>query len=143
MSTGVEALRSVARREHVHYDVEPELNVLRDGTRTRSGLLVWLWGIHAKGAGALPACAKSRKLAAQLTAIAAYALAGEISSCAELQPVRWALYASRVVPDADEIAVVVRIAQRTPAPRSDGVLTEEHCLRRVRSRLRELGIPEL
>ena len=143
MSADLEALRSVARREHVHYDVEPELDVLRDGTRMRSGLLVWLWGIHAKGARALPACPKSRKLAAQLTAIAAYALAGEISSCAELQPVRWALYASRVVPDADEIAVVVRIAQRTPAPRSDGVVTEERCLLRVRSRLRELGIPEL
>ncbi len=143
MSTDVEALRSVARRVHGHYDVEPELDVLRDGTRMRSGLLVWLWGIHAKGAGALPACTKSRKLAAQLTAIAAYALAGEISSCAELQPVRWALYASRVVPDADEIAVVVRIARRTPAPRSDGVVTEDRCLLHVRSRLRELGIPEL
>ncbi len=143
MSADLEALRSVARREHVHYDVEPELDVLRDGTRTRSGLLVWLWGIHAKGARALPACPKSRKLAAQLTAIAAYALGGELSSCAELQPVRWALYASRVVPDADEIALVVRIAQRAPAPTSDGVLSEERCLSRVRSRLRELGIPEL
>jgi hypothetical protein len=141
MPMDAEALRGVAERLHAHYDVEPELG-FRDGARYRTGTLVRLWGVHRKGARALPGCPKSREIASALTAIAKYVLDHEDGIDAELEPSDWALYVSRVVPGADEIALGIRVARLT-ADRTPQVFeAEERCLRRLRARLRELEVPE-
>jgi hypothetical protein len=142
MST-TEDLRRVARRLHVHYDVQPELEALPDGARRRTALVVSLWGVHAKGARALPACAKSREIAARLTAIAEYVLAGDSSGCGERQPARCALYVSRVISGADEVGLTIRIVKRAVVRTASVTAAEERCLALVRARLRQLEVHEV
>jgi hypothetical protein len=141
MPFDADALQGVAKRLHAHYDVEPELGV-RDGARNRTATLVRLWGVHRMGARALPGCPKSREIASGLTAVARYVLDHEDGMDAELEPLTWALYVSRVVPGADEIALGIRIARRTADRTPQVFAAEERCLRRLRARLRELGVPE-
>jgi hypothetical protein len=141
MSPAAEALRSVAGRLHAHFEVEPELEV-RDGARARTGVVVRLWGVHPRGARALPGDGRSREIASRLAAIAGWALGQDAAALAEVVPIDRALYESRVVPGADEVAVGIRIAPRLPERTPDAAAREERCLRAVRSRLRELEIPE-
>ncbi len=140
--TPLEALRPVARRLHAHYDVEPELEVLPDGARRRSALLVSLWGVHAPGARARPACPRSREIAAGLGAIAEYVLAGDPLGCGEPLLVRPALYVSRAVPGADEIRLTIRIASRAATAAAGAAAAEERSLTHLRARLRELDVRE-
>jgi hypothetical protein len=142
MPEALEGLRELVRRLHVHYDVEPELE-LRDGARVKVALLVRIWGVHAKGARALPGCTKCHELLSLLEQVAAFAFEDELSSGqVGVEPFRPALYDSRVVPGTDEVALTVRIAgDRSVRDRGESG-EEERALKLVRARLKALGIPE-
>ena len=60
---------------------------------------------------------------------------------AELEPFRPALYVSRVVPEADEVSLTIRLHHREEydLPIDE---CEERCLKAIRMRLRALGIAE-
>jgi hypothetical protein len=137
----LDRLRASAERLHLHFDVEPELAPCGE-MRATLGLVVRLWGVHAKGARALPGCPKTRAIAAHLRDIAGYALAGDAGALGELEPVRRALYESRVVLGADEVALGIRIVERTPRRTGGATASEERCLGMVRARLRALGASE-
>ncbi len=141
MPERLEELRALVRRLHVHYDVEPELEV-RDGARVKVALLVRLWGVHAKGAGALPGCAKCHEIVSRLRLVAEYALDHDTSMQIALEPFRRALYDSRVVPGTDEVALPIRITTPTRDAAPPASRGEEQCLRLIRARLKELGVPE-
>jgi hypothetical protein len=66
---------------------------------------------------------------------------GERPSRIELEPFRPALYDSRVVPDADEVTVTIRLIHREGYDRPIDAC-EERCLKEIRTRLRDFGIPE-
>ena len=135
------ALRELARRRHVHYDVAPEV-VYRDGTRVTVGFDLRLWAVHDKGAHALPGCPKCLDLASELGALVGAVLpeAGR-PTIAQVEPMEPALADSRVVPGADEVEILVRLIHRGryEAPVD---ACEERCLREIRQRLRDLGVPE-
>lgn len=127
----------MAQKDRAYFSVEPELGV-RDGARHRTAIRVRLWGIHDRGACALPGCPKSQEIAGHLTAIAAYGAAGLPHTCFELEPPPMALYDSRVAPGSDEVTVAVRIAAHRP----DETNRESEFLRQLCKRLRELGLPQ-
>lgn len=140
-STELEDLAQVARRRHVHFDVEPEI-VFRGSARVKVGFQVRLWAVHQKGARALPGCPKCWDLVDELRQIAEQVVpAEERPTLAELAPYRPALYDSRVVPGADEVSVTIRLIHRDGYDRPVDPC-EERCLREIRARLRALGITE-
>jgi hypothetical protein len=141
MPEQLEALRDVARRLHVHYDVGPEV-VFRGGQRVMVGFEVRLWAVHARGARALPGCAKCLDLVDELRCIADWVVSREERPTrAELEPFRPALYDSRVVPDADEVALSIRLIHREGYDRPIDPC-EERCLKEIRAKLRQIGVPE-
>lgn len=133
MAVDADGLRSVVRRLHVHLEVVPDLE-LRDGERVRVGTIARLWGVHARGARALPGCSQCHDILAELERLLAYVLDHETTMRVEVEPFRRALYESRVVPDADEVALAFRV--------STGGVAEERWLKALRARLRELGVTE-
>jgi hypothetical protein len=136
-----DALREIARSRRVHYDVEPEI-VIRGSERVKVGFNVRLWAVHQVNARALPGCAKCWDLVDDLRRIAEEVVpAVERPSRTELEPFRPALYDSRVVPDADEVTVTIRLIHREGYDRPIDAC-EERCLREIRTRLRALGVPE-
>jgi hypothetical protein len=137
----LERLRAIVSSLHVHFDVEQELE-LQGRARVRVGLIVHLWGVHAKGARALPGCPKSHGVVDALRPIAAFALDHDAGTLRiEIEPMRHALYDSRVVPGADEVGLPIRIGhgagKTTPI---DG--RAEKFLKEVRARLKKLGAQE-
>ena len=134
-------LREVARNRRIHYSVEPEF-VFRGSERVKVGFQVRLWAIHRKGARALPGCPKCWDLVDDLRRVAVELNpSGERPSRTELEPFRPALYDSRVVPGADEVTVTIRLIHREGYDRPIDAC-EERCLKEIRARLRDLGIPE-
>ena len=141
MATGLPELRTTVQRLQVHYDVEPELD-LQGRTRVKVGLIVRLWGVHAKGARALPGCAKCHEVVAQLQKIAEFALDHDAGSLrVDVEPMNRRLYDSRVVQGADEVSLPIRITngERRTAPTD---ARAETFLKKVRARLKDLGVPE-
>jgi hypothetical protein len=141
MATSPVELSEIARTRHVHFDVEPEI-VLRGSERVKVGFQVHLWGVHPKGARALPGCAKCWDMLEDLRRIAREVVpSDERPSRTELEPFRPALYDSRVVPGADEVSVTIRLIHRDGYDRPVDAC-EERCLREIRARLRALGARE-
>ena len=136
-----EDLRASARRHHVHFEVRPEVHV--DGyVRTKVGFLVRVWTVHDKGAHAMPGCAKCTDLLRELDRIVQWALPlEERPTRIQLESTGPALYDSREVPGADEVAITIQLTHREAyaVPIDE---CEERCLRQIRERLRWLGIPE-
>lgn len=132
-------LRAVARRLHAHYDVQPELD-LQDGQRVTVAIVLRLWAVHEKGARALPGCARCRELGSDLERIARFALTSLVSSRMTIEPLRAALYDSRVVPGADEVSLSIRVTHGKEGSPVDG--HEERSIKELRARLGRLGIPE-
>jgi hypothetical protein len=141
VTAGLDGLRTIARKLHAHYDIEPEV-VLLGGARRKVGFHVRLWGVHAKGARALPGCSRCRELEQELRRIAEFVVPREERPTRlDFEPFYPALYDSRVVPDADEIALSIRLVHREGYEQPVDAC-EERCLKEIVARLRELGIPE-
>jgi hypothetical protein len=141
MPEKVEELRALVRRLHVHYDVEPELE-MRGSARVKVAQVVRLWGIHEKGSGPLPGCEKCHEIISRLERVAAYVLDDATSMQFEVEPFRPALYDSRVVPGTDEVALPIRIPVSPQAAATPASESAERCLKLIRARLKELGVPE-
>lgn len=134
-------LRQVAKERHVHFDVESEV-VIRGSERVKVGFLVRLWGVHPKGARALPGCPMCWTLVEDLRRIAEHVVpAPGRPTASALEPFQPALYESRVVPSADEVSLSIRLFHREDYGQPVDAC-EERCLKEIRGRLRELGIAE-
>ena len=141
MLMNVEGLRATVQRLHVHFDVEPEID-LQGRTRIKVGLIVRLWGVHAKGAKALPGCAKCHEVVAELRKLAEFAIDHDAGLLrVDIEPMNRRLYDSRVVQGADEVALPIRIANGEERTTPTDARAEAF-LKKVRARLRELGVPE-
>jgi hypothetical protein len=139
--TNLEELRGIARKLHAHYDIEPEI-VFRADARLKVGFHVRLWGCHAKGARAMPGCSLCSDIDLQLRQIAEFVVPhDERPTRLELEPARPALYDSKVVPGADEIALSIRLVHREGYDQPVDKC-EERCLKEILAKLRELVIPE-
>lgn len=129
------AVRGVVQRHHVHFDVREELEA--DGEqRRRTGYRVRLWAV-VSGKRLLPGDASASLFAAALRDLA-QAVIPEPPEAAVVEVARTepALYDSKVVPGADEIAldVLIRAAQGEAAGPG-----EERCLRAIRKTLESVG----
>ena len=141
MTATLVELSEIARTRQIHFDVEPEI-VLRGSERVKVGFQVHLWGVHPKGARALPGCPKCWDLLEDLRRIAEEVVpSDDRPSRTELEPFRRALYESRVVPGADEVAMTIRLIHREGYDRPVDAC-EERCLKEIRTRLRALGVRE-
>lgn len=138
---GRDELEAVVHNRHVHYSIDPELEVV-SGERVVVAWSVRLWGVHAKGARALPGCEKCRELRTELAAIARAVLpprGAELS--VETDPPVRILYDSQSVPGADEVPLTIRLAPAVFGRRATGQAIDAW-LKVFRVRMRELGIRE-
>jgi hypothetical protein len=137
----VQELRALAKNRHAYFEIRPEI-VFRSHQPMAVGFEVRVWGIHDKGAHAMPGCEKCRPILRELEQIVRWALPLEESlTRVDVVPCDRSLYDSRVSPGSDEIFVAIRVAHREGQERPVD-LGEEACLRTIRHRLRELGIVE-
>lgn len=137
----LQELRALAKRRHVHFDVRPDVTY-RDHRPMAVGFEVRVWGVHDKGAHAMPGCAQCRPILEELEQIVRWALPPKESETRiEVVPCDRSLYDSKVLPGADEVFVAVRVEHRG-AMELPVDACEERCLKRIRQRLRELGIAE-
>ncbi len=135
-----EALRRFVKSHRVHYSVEHEL-VVAQGTRKPVGFVVRIFAVHDKGARALPGCAKSRALAGSLRSLAEWLACTCPPTRIDVDPYRPALYDSKVVPGADEVALTIRLShsERYADPVD---ASEQGCLKMIQGRMKVLSIPE-
>ncbi len=130
-----EAIRGVVKRHHVHFDVRDE--VVSDGEqREKLGYRVRLWAV-VSGARLLPGDASASLFAAALRALAEKVVPHERgTSRVTIEPTEAALYDSRVVPGADEIALDVVMVHEGNGSAGEG---EDRCLKAVRQTLESVG----
>ena len=132
--------REFVRRHHVHYDVRDELVV--DGEQRRKvGYRVRLWG-GIPGQGLLPADVVESPFSQELLALAEQVIPAEPDGTAiSISPPAPALYDSRIVTGADEIALDIHLVRAGLGDEPSGA-AEERCLRAVRHTLEKLGAPQ-
>jgi hypothetical protein len=132
--------REFVLRHHVHYDVRDELVV--DGEQRRKvGYRVRLWGVVPQH-GLLPADVVESPFAQQLIALAEEIVPeGRLDTSVSIEPPAPALYDSRVVTGADEIALDIRLVHDGTGDPTSGA-AEDSCLRRIRRALETLGAPQ-
>lgn len=129
------------RAHHVHFDVSPEVAFGKE-ERWTVGFLVRLWAVHDKGDTALPGCPKCVHLVEDLRRLAESVCPHELRPTqSEIPPFERALYDSKEVPGADEVAVTIRLTHREnyAAPVD---ACEERCLREIRAGLKAAGARE-
>lgn len=134
-------LATFVRDHRVHFDVMPEVT-FRGSERLKVGYVVRLWAVHAKGARALPGCAKCDDLIARLREIAsAVRPPSDRPTMTAIEPFEHALYDSREVPGADEVMLSMRLTHRAEyaAPVDP---CEDRCLKEIRDALKTLGARE-
>lgn len=129
-----QAIRGLVQRHHVHFDVREELE--SDGAQRRSvGHRVRLWAV-VSGQRLLPGDASASLFADALRAVAQKVIpaerAGAVVEVVGMEP---ALYDSRVVPGADEIALDILVL-RGPKAAAGG---DESCLKAIRKTLESVG----
>ncbi len=131
-----EAMRGLVHRHHVHFDVREE--VISDGEqRQKLGYRVRLWAV-VSGQRLLPGDASASLFADVLRALARKVIPEAPGTTqVTVEPTEAALYDSRVVPGADEIALDVRMVSGEP----DGTAgqAEDACLKAMRKTLESLG----
>jgi hypothetical protein len=129
-----EAMQGLVKRHHVHFDVRDE--VASDGEqRQKLGYRVRLWAV-VSGARLLPGDASASLFADALRALARKVVPEAAGTQVTIEPPEAALYDSRVVPGADEIALDILLVHEGHAPAGEG---EERCLKRVRKTLESVG----
>jgi hypothetical protein len=122
------------RAHHVHFDVKPEI-LIQGAERVKVGFEVRIWGMHTRGS-------QCHDLAARLSRLADWAIPHEHRpTVIVIEPFERALYDSKEIAGADEIAVAIRLVHR------DGYelpidACEERCLKEIRERLRTLKAQE-
>lgn len=137
----LQELRALARRRHVHFDIRPDI-AYRNHHPMAVGFEVRVWGVHDKGARAMPGCDRCRPILEELERVVRWALPPEESKTRiEVVPCDRSLYDSEVLPGSDEVFVAIRVEHRG-ALEAPVDACEERCLRTIRQRLRELGIAE-
>lgn len=133
------SLAAEIREHRIYYEVQRE-TAQYASSRITVALQVWLWATVPKKAGSLPGEPGCRAALAALKAAAAEAIAqGAVTPPPDLEPFHWALYASRHVPDADEIRVELNL--RAP-PDGASQARRERALAALRHSLATLGIFE-
>lgn len=132
--------REFVRRHHVHYDVRDELIVVGE-QRRKVGYRVRLWGV-VPGSGLLPADVAESPFAQELLALAEQLVPTDPDGTRiSIRPPAPALYDSRVVTGADEIALDIRLVHGALGDEPSGA-QEDRCLRHVRRALERLGAPQ-
>lgn len=132
--------REFVRLHHVHYDVRDELVV--DGQeRIKIGYRVRLWGVLPEG-GLLPADAVEGPFAQALLALAERVIPEQPGGTTiSIEPPAPALYDSRVVAGADEIALDIRMVHGLVGESPCGP-AEDACLKSIRKALEQVGAPQ-
>ena len=139
-SRAPEDLARFAREHHVHYEVAPE-EVAEGDRREVVGFDVRLFATRGESKLPAPACPSCVELLAELRSFAERLVAsGDVAGRAEIVPQTPALYESTEVPDADEVALTVRVHCAAPDHRG-GESGEDRCLGEVRRRLEAAGVP--
>lgn len=132
-----QALRGLVQRHHVHFDVREELEADGDARR-RIGHRVRLWAV-VSGKRILPGDAAASLFAAALREVAQKILPEDAGTTViSIEGTEPALYDSRVVPGADEIALDIVLHGGESVAAAD----EERCLRSVRKALESVGAPQ-
>lgn len=131
-----QAVRGLVQRHHVHFDVREE--VVADGEqRQKLGFRVRLWAV-VSGARLLPGDAAASLFATALRAVAERVIPEDPgTTTVSIEPTEPALYDSRVVPGADEIALDILLLHGLGnGPAGDD---EERCLKAIRKTLESVG----
>ncbi len=134
-----EAIRALVQRHHVHFDVRDE--VIVDGDqRVKLGYRVRLWAV-VSGARLLPGDASASLFADALRAVARKVIPEDRGTTrVSVEGTEAALYDSRVVPGADEIALDMLVVHGDGGgPADEG---EERCLKAIRKTLESVGAPQ-
>jgi hypothetical protein len=135
-----EAIRGLVRRHHVHWDVRDEVVVDDHERRLKVGYRVRLWAV-VSGARILPGDASASLFAQALGAVAQEVIPEDPGTTAvSIEHTEPALYDSRVVPGADEIALDILLVHRPDGASADG--GEERCLKTIRKTLESVGAPQ-
>ncbi len=125
----------------VWYEVERE-TAQQGEQRITTLVRVWLWGTIAKRTGVLPGAPGCRDTVAALEAAATAAIArARLDPEPQVEPFRWALYASRQVADADEVRLGV-VVRPPPGPDGAGDAARERALAALRAALERVGVSE-
>jgi hypothetical protein len=131
------AARDLVRRHHIHFDVRDEL-VVEGEQRIKVGYRVRLWAV-VDGAHLLPGEAGESPFSAVLRALAEKIIPAEHEGTSvSLEAPAAALYESRVIAGADEVALDIRLLHGLVGDGPAGA-TEESCLKAIRKALEELG----
>lgn len=134
-------LEGAIRRHRIYYEVQRETAQYGE-RRILVVLQVWLWATLERGAGNLPRSPGCRTAVAALAAVAADAIARtEPPPRPEVEPFHWALYASKHVPDADEVRL--ELSLRAP-PGVDGPeqVERERVLGELKRALEGIGVAQ-
>ncbi len=135
-----EALDRFVREHHVHYEVLPE-EAFEGGRREVVGFDVRLFGTHGEARLEAPACPRCTELLTELRSFAESVVSSaDATERSEIVSEPQALYQSKEVPGADEVAVTMRIRCGSPEHRRPGA-GEDPCLADVRQQLDSLGVP--
>ena len=139
-SSAPQDLGQFAREHHVHYEVEPE-EIAQGDRREVVGFDIRLFATRGESKLPAPACPTCVELLAELRTFAERLVAsGDVASRSEIVPAAPVLYVSTEVPDADEVALTVRVRCDAPDHRRPES-GEERCLGEVRRRLEAAGVP--
>ena len=131
------AARDLVRRHHIHFDVRDEL-VVEGEQRIKVGYRVRLWAV-VDGAHLLPGEAGESPFSAVLRALAEKIIPAEHEGTSvSLEAPAAALYESRDIAGADEVALDIRLLHGLVGDGPAGA-TEESCLKAIRKALEELG----
>jgi hypothetical protein len=134
-------LADVIRRFRMYYELQRETAQYGE-RRLVVAVQLWLWATLEKGTGVLPGSPGCRAAVEALQAVSAEAIGRATATPApDVEPFRWAPYASRQVPDADELRLEVNF--RAP-PGVDGPeqARRERTLAEVRHALEALGVAQ-
>jgi hypothetical protein len=136
-----DALQQFAREHHVHYELEPE-EVVGGEQRELVGVQVRLFAAPREDPElGTPGCPRCTELLGELRSFAERLVgSGDMARRTEIVVPPPVLYQSTEVPDADEVALTVRVHCNAPDEREPGAGTER-CLGELQQRLHALGIP--
>jgi hypothetical protein len=133
-------------RQRITFEVHRETVQLGDD-RITVALQLWLWAIVPRAAGSLPGQPGCEAAVAALRAAAQAAIGiARLTPPPDVEPFRWRLYASRRMPEADELRLelTLRAAPAGAAPGGAGPeqAARERALLSLRRALEEVGVLE-